>query len=191
MGGKIVLLFLIVLVAIVAAALTVDYYYQSGRVKKIIYDGPIKKQIIMELTSPVFINNEQIPVKYGCDGEDVNPPLTIIGTPEKAKSLALIVDDPDAPTGDWVHWVLWNIPPQTKQIAENSVPSGAKQGINDFGNLKWGGPCPPNGLHHYYFRLYALDTILNLPDGAGKKELLKAMEGHVLERAELVGLYER
>jgi len=145
----------------------------------------------MKLTSPVFENNQYIPSKYTCDGEDINPPLEISEVPENARSLVLIVDDPDAPAGDWVHWTVWNISPETTNIAENSVPAGAVQGMTDFGQAGWGGPCPPSGTHHYQFKLYALDTQLDLDSSTKKSDLEKAMQGHILDQAMLVGLYQR
>ncbi len=187
MKGKGLLILLIIILPIILG-LTLRYYRRQ-HIEKIKYDGPIKMELIMTLQSPVFVDKEKIPVKYSCDGEDINPPLVISGVPQNAKSLALIVDDPDAPTGDWVHWLVWNISPQTKRIDENSVPAGAIEGMTDFGRVGWGGPCPPNGQHHYQFKLYALDIVLNLPAGANKAALLSAMEGHILAEAKLVGLY--
>lgn len=145
----------------------------------------------MKITSTSFKNNTNIPSQYTCDGSDINPPLKFSEIPPKAKSLALISDDPDAPMGTWVHWTLWNIDPKTKEITENSVPVGAVQGTTSFGEAKYGGPCPPSGIHHYYFKLYALDTKLNLPTSFKKEDLEKAINGHILAKAELVGLYSR
>lgn len=145
----------------------------------------------MQLTSSAFQNNQSIPAKYTCDGENVNPPLTISDVPSTAKSLALIVDDPDAPAGNWVHWIIWNIKPDTTEIAENTGPSGAVQGTTDFGKAAWGGPCPPSGIHHYQFKLYALDTELQLLLSAKKSDLETAMINHTLEEATLVGIYQR
>jgi len=145
----------------------------------------------MKIESPVFSNNELIPKKYTCDGEDVNPPLKISEVPEEAKSLVLIVDDPDAPMGTWVHWTVWNIDPKTVEIPENSVPEGAVEGITDFGKPGYGGPCPPSGTHRYFFKLYALDTTLDLDSNAKKTDIEKAMKDHILEKAELVGVYSR
>jgi len=160
-------------------------------VNKFKYKEPIKMEINMLLTSPTFLNNQYIPAKYSCDGQDINPPLKIEAVPKRAKSLALIVDDPDAPNGDWVHWLLWNIQPKIKEIKENSVPTGAIQGLTSFGSNKWGGPCPPNGIHHYYFKLYALDSLLDLENMNDKARLEQAMQGHILEISQLVGLYQR
>ncbi len=144
----------------------------------------------MQLTS-VFSDNQAIPSQFTCDGENVNPELNISGTPKEAKGLSLIVDDPDAPGGDFVHWVLWNFGPETLQIKEKTAPAGAVVGKNDFGNNDYGGPCPPSGIHRYQFKVYALDTKLDLPASAGKKELLAAMNGHILSQAILVGSYDK
>jgi Raf kinase inhibitor-like YbhB/YbcL family protein len=143
------------------------------------------------ITSPAFRNGELIPLKFTCDGADVNPALIIGNVPPEAKSLALIMDDPDAPGGMWVHWVVWNIDPKTREIGENSVPRGAMQGINDFRKTPYGGPCPPSGTHRYFFKLYALDVLLDLGSGTTKGALEKAMKGHVLVQAELLGRYKR
>lgn len=142
----------------------------------------------MKITSPEFKNNEFIPKKFTCEGNDVNPTLIIEDIPKEAKSLALVVDDPDAPMGTWVHWVVYDIAAVSK-IDENSIPG--KQGSNDFGRKDYGGPCPPSGTHRYFFKIYALDTQLNLAEGISKKTLEKAMNGHILDKAELIGLYQR
>jgi Raf kinase inhibitor-like YbhB/YbcL family protein len=144
----------------------------------------------LKLTSPAFENNKEIPSKYTCDGSDISPPLEIGGIPAEAKSLVLIVDDPDAPMGTWDHWILWNIP-LVANIDENSVPGGAVQGTNDFKKLDYGGPCPPSGTHRYMFKLYALDAILDLAEGANKDDVEKAMEGHIIAQTKLIGLYKR
>ena len=145
----------------------------------------------LQLVSPAFKNNEFIPEKYTCDGKDINPPLLIENIPSGTKSMALIVDDPDAPEGTWVHWVVWNISPDTKEMKESSVPGGAQQGVNDFRKHEYGGPCPPSGTHRYFFKLYALDTMLNLGSKAKKSDLEQAMKGHILEKTELIGRYRR
>lgn len=142
----------------------------------------------MKISSPAFQHNEKIPRKYTCDGENINPPLNFDDFPEDTKQLALIVDDPDAPGRIWVHWVVYKMP-VILHVDENSVP--ATQGINDFGSKSYGGPCPPSGQHRYYFKLYALDTKMDLDEGIDKEELLNAMKGHILEVAELIGLYSR
>lgn len=145
----------------------------------------------MKLSSSAFSQNEIIPKKYTCDGENVNPPLSIADIPKETKSLVLIVDDPDAPKGTWVHWTVFNINPEIKEIAENSIPKDGIEGMTDFGRPGYGGPCPPSGTHRYFFKIYSLDTKLDLKANASKKDLEKAMAGHILAKAELIGLYQR
>jgi Raf kinase inhibitor-like YbhB/YbcL family protein len=145
----------------------------------------------LKLSSPAFPEGAMIPSKYTCDGSDVNPPLQIGGVPAGAKSLALIVDDPDAPRGTWTHWVVWNIEPKIAQIKENDLPSGAVQGSSDFGRTRYGGPCPPSGTHRYFFRIYAVDTTFQLPKGAKRDLLEKEIQGHILDQATLMGKYAR
>jgi Raf kinase inhibitor-like YbhB/YbcL family protein len=145
----------------------------------------------LKLSSLAFKHKSSIPAKYTCDGADVNPPLGIENVPAVAKTLALIVDDPDAPGGIWVHWVVWNIGPDTRTIEERSVPAGASEGVNDFRKPAYGGPCPPSGTHRYFFKLYALDTSLALAKNASKRDLEQAMKGHIVAQAELIGLYRR
>lgn len=151
----------------------------------------------LTLRSTAFKEGEAIPKKYTCDDADNSPPLAWEGVPEKTKSLALIADDPDAPRGTWTHWVVYNLPAQTKELPENepkqeSLSNGAKQGNNDFKKAGYGGPCPPPGNpHRYFFKLYALDTELNLDAGATKDKLLAAMAGHVLADGQLMGTYQR
>jgi len=152
--------------------------------------SPPLTTITMHITSAAFQNNQNIPSKYTCDGENISPPLEIAGVPENARTLAIIVHDPDAPAGDWVHWTAWNIPPETTLIPENTKPEGT-EGTTDFGRTGWGGPCPPSGTHRYFYVLYALDTDLNLPETSKRSDLEKAMEGHILAKSELVGLYTR
>lgn len=149
----------------------------------------------MELRSPAFEHNSDMPAKYTCQGEDISPPLRISGIPQGTKTMALIVDDPDAPDPaapkmTWDHWVVWNIPPQG-EISEGTLPEGAATGRNSWGRNGYGGPCPPIGKHRYFFRLYALDIRLELPEVATKKILERCMEGHILATAELVGKYEK
>lgn len=146
----------------------------------------------LTLSSSAFEPGQTIPKKYTCDGENLSPPLTINGIPEGTQSLALIVDDPDAPAGTWVHWVVLNIPPQFDEIPEGSTPPSSLQGKNDFGDEKWGGPCPPPGPEHrYFFKLYALDSLLELEKGVNKPLLEEAMAGHILAQTELIGHYGR
>lgn len=142
----------------------------------------------MKITSPSFKDNEKMPAKFTYDGEDINPSLEIENLPEGTKSLALIVDDPDAPMRTWAHWVVYDIPP-TSHIEENSIPG--KQGINDAGGKDYHGPCPPSGTHRYYFKIYALNKVLGFNEGISKVDLEKAMRGSILSSAELVGLYNR
>jgi hypothetical protein len=145
----------------------------------------------MQLTSPAFEDKEKIPEKYTCDGENVNPPLVFSDIPEKTQSLALIVDDPDAAAGTWVHWLMWNIDPGIRGIKEDDIPDTAIEGTTSFGSVGYGGPCPPSGTHRYFFKLYALDTTLDLPESALKEDLEVAMEGHILDEAELIGIYHK
>ena len=154
-------------------------------------DGVIPLKKPMKLKSLTFQHNTLISSRYTCDGDNVSPPLKISGVPPAAKSLALIVDDPDAPRGTWVHWILWNISPATTEIAEYSVPDGAEEGVTSFGRPGYGGPCPPSGTHRYFFKLYALDVMLNLPAAATKEDVERAMREHILEKTELIGLYHR
>ncbi len=142
----------------------------------------------LHITSSAFRSMQPIPSTYTCEGNDINPPLDIEGIPDKAHSLVLIVDDPDAPGKTWVHWLVWNIP-ITHHIKENSVPG--EQGWNDFKRIAWGGPCPPSGTHRYFFKVYALDTLLELSSKTTKKELEQAMGEHILAFGELVGVYKR
>jgi len=150
----------------------------------------------IEVTSSAFKQGEMIPSKYTCDGTDVSPSLQWSNVPGGTMTFALISDDPDAPVGTWVHWVLFNIPSHVTKLPENIPPkdkldNGAIHGINDFRRLGYGGPCPPGGTHRYYFKIYALDTELTLQPGATKKDVLKAMEGHILAQGELMGKYKR
>jgi len=145
----------------------------------------------MRIKSSAFKHTETISSKYTCDGDDISPPLKIEEVPEEAKSLVLIVDDPDAPVGIWTHWTVWNINPKIEKIEEDSVPEGAVEGMTNFGSTGYGGPCPPGGEHRYFFKLYALDSKLELDPLTEADELEEAMDKHIIEKAELVGLYER
>ena len=158
---------------------------------------PTEKTMNIQITSTAFNEGGVIPEKCTCDGRDISPALKWTCAPADAKSFALISDDPDAPMGTWVHWVLYDLPPGTTELPENVeksqyLPNGAKQGINDFRRLGYGGPCPPPGKpHRYYFKLYALDKMLDLKPGATKNDVLKAMQGHVLAEGQLMGTYQR
>lgn len=151
----------------------------------------------MEIKSSAFQNGGEIPRKYTCDGADLSPPLGWENTPSGTKAFALIADDPDAPVGIWVHWVLYDLPAETKELAEGVKPSetltsGAKQGINDFRKIGYGGPCPPPGpAHRYFFKLYALDAEAKLKPRATKQQLLNTIKGHILGEAQLMGRYKR
>jgi len=144
----------------------------------------------MKITSSAFHEGANIPSKFTCDGSDTSPPLQIAGVPSAAKSLVLIVDDPDAPGGLFTHWLVWNIPPQTGSIAEGSAPQGV-QGANDFGKSGYRGPCPPPGTHRYSFKIFALDRELELRSGAKRSQVDAAMKGHVIAQGELVGRYAK
>lgn len=150
----------------------------------------------LSLSSGAFQYGEKIPLKYTCDGEDISPPLEWNNVPQGTQSLALIADDPDAPVGTWVHWVLYNMPNETRALPEAVPPDAnladkSRHGKNSWGRLGYGGPCPPGGTHRYFFKLYALDAIIELSAGASKEQLLEAMKEHILAEAELMGSYSR
>ncbi len=150
----------------------------------------------MELSSQAFKHEGMIPSRYTCDADDISPDLQWQAVPDGVQSFALICDDPDAPMGTWVHWVYFNIPPSTHSLPEGVIPvqqpdQGGRQGTNDFQRIGYGGPCPPGGIHRYYFKLFALDAMLDLDAGASKQQLLDAMEGRILAKAEMMGRYQR
>ncbi len=158
--------------------------------------GVEPKQI--EVKSGAFENEGMIPKVYTCAGKDISPPISWTGAPRETKSIVLIMDDPDAPGGTWTHWVIFNIPPETQSLAENvprtaSLPNGAVHAANSWGKRKmgYGGPCPPSGTHRYYFKIYALDTKLNLPPGAPLKNVQNAMKNHILAQGQLMGRYKK
>ena len=144
----------------------------------------------MQITSPAFGHNEEIPIEYTCDGPNISPELRIDGVPENTKSLVLINDDPDAPGGVWDHWIIFNMPPALSRVDKGKEPEG-QAGKNSWGRTGYGGPCPPSGTHRYFFKLYALDTMLSLQEGSVKAQIEAAMEGHIIDSAELMGLYTR
>ncbi len=151
---------------------------------------------MLKITSSAFENEGMIPSKYTCDGANISPPLKFDGIPENTKSIALICDDPDAPMGTFVHWVIYNLPPTTKELPEKfpddeTLPDGTRQGTNDFGSTGYSGPCPPRGIHRYFFKVYALDAKIDTVPVADKKHLLKAMEGHIIATGQLMGKYQR
>ena len=159
--------------------------------------GEHSNRTAMQLTSTAFSEGGPIPARFTCDGSDASPALKWSGVPSGAKSLVLLADDPDAPVGTWVHWVLFDLPASSGELKEDApksqfLPGGAKQGLNDFKRLGYGGPCPPPGKsHRYFFKLYALDTLLDLKPGATKKEVEQAMEKHILAQGLLMGTYKR
>lgn len=181
------------------------FWQKSKKPKEISLPETLPK--VMQISSPVFENNSQIPSKYTCDGQNINPPLEIKDVPEGTQSLVLIVDDPDAPVGTFLHWLVFNINSDvslveedksssspfatTRVVEENSLPAGAIQGRNGFGKEKYGGPCPPFGQHRYFFKIYALDKKLDLASGSKLKEVESAMKNHILDQAQLIGLYQR
>lgn len=157
---------------------------------------PVEKKALIKVTSKAFQEGGMIPKEYTCDGANVSPPLAWDSAPDKTKSYALIVDDPDAPGKTWVHWVAFNLPASAGVLPENvpaqdTIAGGGRQGTTDFRKVGYGGPCPPTGAHRYYFKLYALDTELALDSSATKDQLLKAMEGHVVAEGQLMGKYQR
>lgn len=148
------------------------------------------------ITSSAFKEGQMIPAKYTCDGDNISPPLNWQPSPQGVKSFALICDDPDAPIGIWIHWVLWNIPAEANGLPEavpttTQLPDGSKQGVTSARSHGYHGPCPPSGTHRYYFKIYALDTMLDLPDNSTKQDLLEAMKGHILAEGSLMGKYKR
>jgi hypothetical protein len=151
----------------------------------------------MNLTSKAFKEGGEIPKKYTCDGEDISPQIMWDGVPAQTKSIALICDDPDAPGGTWVQWVIFNLPADYTELPddipkEKELKNKARQGVNDFGKTGYGGPCPPPGVHHrYFFKLYALDSVLELDAGAAKRQVETAMKGHILDEGKLMGKYKR
>ncbi len=153
--------------------------------------------MVLPVSSPAFREGDRIPTKYTCEGQDISPLLAWSETPAGTQSFALIVDDPDAPGGVFTHWVLFNIPSDSRELpeavpAQSQLPSGALQGKNDFGKIGYGGPCPPPGHpHRYQFTLYALDQLLDLKAGASKKQVLEAMQGHILAQGQLTGTFQR
>lgn len=154
-------------------------------------EGEGEGQMPMTISSTAFSEGDEIPRRHTCDGEDLSPPLTWSGTPNGTQSLVMITDDPDAPSGTFVHWVLYNIPPDTSSLSEGVRGIGT-QGVNGFGKSGYGGPCPPKGpAHRYFFKIYALDTSLNLQSGAKKAEVEKDMQDHVLAQGQLMGTYKR
>jgi Raf kinase inhibitor-like YbhB/YbcL family protein len=168
-------------------------FSNRGNAKSEMKEG---KNMAIKITSTAFEEGGMIPKQYTCDAQDISPPLGWSDVPEGTKTFALICDDPDAPMGTWVHWVLFNLPANINGLPENIPPqktleNGAKHGKNDFRKLGYGGPCPPGGTHRYYFKIYGLDTSVDSDPGISKEDLLKAMEGHILAEGQLMGRYTR
>jgi len=178
-------------ILLIGAILIVGIWYL--RIPFVSQKKPAPVQTSMKLTSSAFANEGKIPVLYTCDGGNIHPPLTITGVPDAAKSLALIVDDPDAPGGTFTHWVIWNIHPDTAMIADAAVPEKSQEGTNSAGSIGFTPPCPPpaGGQHRYFFTLYALDATLGLDGKATKEDVENAMRGHVMAQSLLVGVYGR
>jgi len=178
----------LIIVLIVIAA---TFLLTKGEKKQENKAGNAQVSTNMNITSTAFKQNEPIPSKYTCDGQDLTPPLSFSEVPGGAQSLALSVVDPDSPSGHFTHWVAWNIPADTKEIPEGSLSTGIIQGKNDFGKEEYGGPCPGQGTHRYVFNLYALDARLDIVKGASRDEQEDVMVNHILSHAELVGVYTR
>lgn len=179
-------------VAILLSALMIAITMSACGVQNNISTNPAISEVTdMKISSPEFENNGMIPKKFTCQGQDISPKLVFSGVPEGTVSLVLIMDDPDAPNGMWVHWVMFNIPNDTRTINEDSVPDDAVQGLNSWPKNSYGGPCPPSGTHRYFFKLYALDSMLDLDESATKADVEQAMQGHLIEKAELIGLYKK
>jgi Raf kinase inhibitor-like YbhB/YbcL family protein len=183
---------------LLATALVVVFSCQADQTKTDAKSGTGmgKDKMAFVITSTAFKHEGMIPQQYTCDGADISPQLAWSGGPQGVQSFALICDDPDAPVGDWVHWILYNIPPDVHELKEKiandpMLANGAKHGFNDFRRFGYGGPCPPGGTHRYFFKLYALDSTLTLPAKATKQDVLTAMKGHILAQAELMGKYSR
>ncbi|MBU0906804.1 MAG: YbhB/YbcL family Raf kinase inhibitor-like protein [Nanoarchaeota archaeon] len=145
----------------------------------------------LKLISPGFNNNDRIPQKYTCQGENISPPLEISGIPKRTKSLVLTLEDPDAPLKTWTHWIVYNLPPENISLAENSLPEEAMQGENSWEESNYGGPCPPSGEHHYILNLYALDKTLEFSRTPKKSDIESSMRNHVLDHAQLTGIYSK
>jgi Raf kinase inhibitor-like YbhB/YbcL family protein len=196
-GARIIQTVTLLLCAVLALVLFVSACSRDDSSPTLSSGGQTTMAVQLTLTSSGFAEGQPIPKKYSCDAENVSPSLKWSSVPQNTKSIALIADDPDAPAGTWVHWVIYNIPPTTTELPEGlpatqSVLNSALQGTNDFRRVGYGGPCPPRGNpHRYFFKLYALDTALNLKAEATKKDLLGAMEGHILAQGQLMGTYKR
>lgn len=181
--------FIIIIFIIIGAALFLILKNKGNKNQQV--PQAIINTKVMKIESSAFADSQNIPAKYSCDSDGVNPPLSISGVPEKARSLALTVADPDAPNGLWVHWIMWNIPTSTTEILENSVPQDATQGQGSNGQKVYSGPCPPSGTHHYIFTLYALDAPVTIPSYSSLADLTHVIQDHILEQVHLTGLYSK
>jgi len=185
------IVFVILAILVIAGGIFIATEYPKLKQGSAPFTGQTINTTPMQITSSVFLDGQNIPSKYSCDGDGVNPPLEFKDIPPTAQTLALIVDDPDAPNGTWTHWTIWNIATSTTEIAENSAPQEAVQGQASSGQNVYSGPCPPSGTHHYFFKLYALDSKLPIPSYSTVDKLVEAMQGHVVAQAQLVGLYTK
>jgi Raf kinase inhibitor-like YbhB/YbcL family protein len=188
--------FCITLLLIISCSGKKDTEQKTNETKQTTNSTKQQNTMDIKITSSAFEEGGMIPSKYTCDGENISPPLSWSGAPSETKSFALINDDPDAPAGTWVHWVIYNIPGTEKGLKESlpvkkNLDDGTVQGLNDFRKTGYGGPCPPGGTHRYYFKLYALDVTLNIDGDATKDKLLEAMKGHILAEGQLMGKYSR
>jgi Raf kinase inhibitor-like YbhB/YbcL family protein len=183
---KKILIFILVVVAIVGALAWAE---RNNRGSNTISDNNNDSKPGIQIISPAFRKGGSIPVQYTCKGQNVSPPLNILNGDPAVKSLALIMHDPDAPVGDYVHWTMWDIPTSTETIAANSVPTGAIQGLNSNNQNKYMGPCPPSGTHRYLFELYAVDKVLSLPANTTRDQLKQAMDNHILDQDVLIGTF--
>jgi len=180
------------IIAVIAVLIFFAVWRSAHKSRNIYFNQNVSPNMIV--ISPSFQNNGYIPQKFTCEGENINPELRIQDVPENAKSLALVMHDPDAPMpGGFTHWLIWNTNPKTTEMREGEKPSGSVESKNDGGKIGYTGPCPPlgHGVHHYYFKFYALDAVLNLPADASKKDLEAEIQKHLIAKAELVGLYSR
>jgi len=191
---KKIIVFIVIVIVLGLAGFVYYRYFGGGRTQSFVSsdNNTINTSTTpMTITSTAFAEGQPIPKKYSCDGDGVNPPLEFKDVPAQAKTLALVVEDPDAPTGTWTHWLVWNIDSRATTIAENSVPAGAVQGQTSSGQNNYGGPCPPSGTHRYFFRLYALDSKLIIPSFSDAVVFRQAIDGRTIREAELMGSYSR
>jgi len=187
LSKKGIFFFLIIDIALVAVAVSVFWRPKAN----VTSSGESLNLGHMRISSSAFLQDEYIPPAHTCDGRDLSPQLSWDDVPEETRSLVLVVDDPDAPSGAWTHWTMWNIPPTAKGVEQGGIVTGAVLGTTSAGSAGWHGPCPPFGVHRYFFKLFALDVRLELPASSSVSELEQAMVGHILDKAGLVGRYER